>query len=101
MLALLIAPFFVMLVLWLIARHEAELSYYIIFFVVVGVSVAAFVASLFSGWLALGVYLVGMPFAIAKWCYVSLPKAALVTVLLFAFEVALNFAWAWIFSGGR
>ncbi len=36
MLGLLISPLIVMFLLWLLARHEAELSYYIIFFVVAG-----------------------------------------------------------------
>jgi hypothetical protein len=90
MLSLVISPFLVMLLLWLLARYEAELSYYIIFFVVTGVSVAAFLAGLASPWLAVGVYLIGLPLAIARWCYVSLPKAALVTVLFIAIQVGFE-----------
>ncbi len=90
MISLLLTPVIVMFLLWLLARHEAELSYYIIFFVVAGVSLAAFLAGLASPWLGLGVYLLGLPFAIAKWCYVSLPKAALVTFLFIVIQVAID-----------
>ena len=90
MLNLLLSPFIVMFLLWLLARHEAELSYYIIFFVVAGVSVAAFVGGSASPWLGLGIYLIGLPFAIARWCYVSLPKAALVTVLFIVFQIGFQ-----------
>jgi hypothetical protein len=61
MLGLLISPLIVMFLLWLLARHEAELSYYIIFFVVVGVSVLAFLATFASRWLGIAVYLIGLP----------------------------------------
>ena len=67
MLGLLLSPFLVMFLLWLLARHEAELSYYIIFFVVAGVSLAAWLASLFvSPILGIIVFLVGLPFLIAR-----------------------------------
>lgn len=90
MLSLLLSPFVVMFLLWLLARHEAELSYFIIFFVVAGVSVAAFLGGLASPWLGLGIYVIGLPLAIARWCYVSIPKAFVVTVLLLGFQVGLE-----------
>ena len=91
MLGLLLSPFIVMFLLWLLARHEAELSYYIIFFVVAGVSLAAFLASiLISPILGLVVFLIGLPFLIARYCYVSLPKAALVTILFIVLRVGLE-----------
>lgn len=93
MLGLLLSPFIVMFLLWLLARHEAELSYYIIFFVVAGVSLAAFLASLFvSPWLGLAVFVIGLPLLIARYCYVSLPKAALITVLFIVLRVGLELA---------
>ena len=98
MLGLLLSPFVVMLLLWLFARHEAELSYYIIFFVVTGVSVAAFLGGLASPWLGLGIFVLGLPFAIARWCYVSLPKAALVTVLFIVFQIVLEVVWELLLS---
>ena len=98
MISLLLSPFVVMFLLWLVARHEAELSYYIIFFVVAGVSVAAFIGGLASPWLGLGIYIIGLPIAIARWCYVSLPKAALVTVLFIAFQIGFEAAWDLILS---
>ena len=66
MLGLLISPLIVMFLLWLLARNEAELSYYIIFFVVAGVSILAFLATFASPWLGIAVYLIGLPFAIAR-----------------------------------
>ncbi len=93
MITLLLSPIIVMALLWLLARHEAELSYYIIFFVVAGVSLAAFLAGLASPWLGLGVYVIGLPFAIARWCYVSLPKAALVTFLFIVIQIGIEVVW--------
>ena len=98
MLSLLISPFIVMLLLWLLARHEAELSYQIIFFVVAGVSVAAVLGGLASPWLALGIYIIGLPLAIARWCYVSLPKAALVTILFILIQVGVEVLWGVLLS---
>jgi hypothetical protein len=93
MISLLLSPFLVMFLLWLFARHEAELNYFIIFYVVGGVSVLAFVLGLVSPWLGLAVLLLGLPFAIARWCYVSLPKAALVTFLYLATQIGLQVGW--------
>ena len=93
MISLVLSPFIVMFMLWLVARHEADLSYTTIFYVVTGVSLLAFGASLASPWLALGIYLFGLPIAIARWCYVSLPKALLVTVLFIAAQVGFSTLW--------
>lgn len=98
MISLLLSPIIVMVLLWLLARHEAELSYYIIFFVVAGVSIAAFLAGLALPWLALGVYIGGLPLAIAKWCYVSLPKAVLVTFLFILVQVGFEILWEGLLS---
>ena len=98
MLGLLISPLIVMFLLWLLARNEAELSYYIIFFVVAGVSILAFLATFASPWLGIAVYLIGLPFAIARFCYVSLPKAAVVTILFIVIQAAFNLAMRHVFS---
>lgn len=101
MLGLLISPFIVMFLLWLFARHEAELSYYIIFFVVAGVSVVASLFGFVSEWLAFAVYAVGLPLAISRWCYVSLPKAVLVTVIFIVIQVGIEFLWDILLSPAR
>jgi hypothetical protein len=98
MLGLLLSPFIVMFLLWLFVRHEAELSYYIIFFVVAGVSLAAFLGGMASPWLGLAIYIIGLPFAIARWCYVSLPKAALVTLIFIVIQVLIEIAWELLLS---
>ena len=98
MLGLLISPLIVMFLLWLLARNEAELLYYIIFFVVAGVSIQAFLATFASPWLGIAVYLIGLPFAIARFCYVSLPKAAVVTILFIVIQAAFNLAMRHVFS---
>jgi hypothetical protein len=70
----------------------------IIFFVVAGVSVLAFLATFASPWLGIAVYLIGLPFAIARFCYVSLPKAAVVAILFIVIQAAFNLAMRHVFS---
>jgi hypothetical protein len=80
-----------MVLLWLFARHEAELSYFIIFYVVAGITLLAFLASLFSIWAAIVIYIIGLPLAIARFCYISLPKALLVTLLFVVIQVGVRY----------
>jgi hypothetical protein len=87
MLSLLLSPLIIMALLWLIARHEAEISYRIIFFVVAGITLLAFALGFVSMWLSLAVYLFG------------LPKAILITILFIAILVGLDLLWDFLFPG--
>jgi hypothetical protein len=82
-----------MFLLWLFARHEAELSYYIIFFVVGGVTILAFIGGLFSPWIGIAIYLLGLPYAIGRFCYVSLAKSILVTFLFILTQIGISFTF--------
>ncbi len=96
MISLVLSPFIVMFLLWLLARHEADLSYYTIFYVVTGVSFVSFLTGLASPWIALVVFLIGLPIAIARWCYVSLPKAVLVTILFLGVQLGFSILWRFL-----
>ena len=96
MLALLINPLIVMFLLWLFARHEAELSYPIIFLVIGALTILVFLIGLQHPLIAFICYVVLLPIVITRFFYVSLPKASIITVLFLAWQLLFHLAVSYI-----
>lgn len=96
MLALLINPLIVMFLLWLFARHEAELSYVRIFLVISVLTIVVFLIGIQHPLVALVCYIVLLPIAITRFLYVTLPKAIIVTVLFLVWQLLFNLAFSYI-----
>ncbi|MGL5017530.1 MAG: hypothetical protein ACRDBP_05315 [Luteolibacter sp.] len=76
--------------LYLIARHEAEISLPVVLMITVGVSVISVLLSLFIGPFAFLVALVILAFAIQRFCYVGWPKAFAVTGIYAVTNIVLG-----------
>jgi hypothetical protein len=96
MLALLINPLIVMFLLWLFARHEAELSYPTIFLVISGLTILVFLIGLYHPLIAFICYVFLLPIVITRFFYVSLPKASIITVLFLAWQLLFHLAFGYI-----
>ena len=96
MLALLINPLIVMFLLWLFARHEAELSYIRILLIMCVLTIVVLLIGVQHPLVALICYIVLLPVAITRFLYVSLPKAIIVTVLFLAWQVLFNVAFSYV-----
>ena len=96
MLALLINPLIVMFLLWLFARHEAELSYAKLLCIVAGITLFVLLVASQKPILGLIAYVVLIPIALVRFCFVSLSKASVITVLFLAWQIAYNLAWSYL-----
>ena len=76
--------------MWVIGRHEAEMSLPIALMIAAGVSAVMWVTSAFLGLLALLIgFALGM-WAIHQFCYLGWGKSAAVTAIWFAGLIAIN-----------
>ena len=96
MLSLLINPLVLMLLLWLFARHEAELSYVKLLCIFAGITLLVLVVASQNPIIGLTVYVVLIPIALVRYCFVSLSKAIVITVIFLAWQVAYNLAWRYL-----
>lgn len=97
MLGLVINPLIIMFLLWLFARDEAELSYVNILLVTIALTMIALLIGFqyrFGGLLA---YIALLPFALTRFCYVSLAKASIVTVLFLGWQLLFAITLSSIF----
>jgi hypothetical protein len=81
-----------MFLLWLFARHEAELSYLTIFLVITALSILVFLIGLQHPLIAFICYVVVLPIVITRFFYVSLPKASIITVLFLLWQLLFHLA---------
>ena len=86
---IIISSLVVCLALFLIARHEAEISLPVILMISVGVSVVSMLLSLAIGPFAFLVALIILAFAIRRFCYIGWPKAIAVTGVYAITNIAL------------
>jgi hypothetical protein len=87
-----ISSFVLCVALYLIARHEAEISLPVILMITVGVSIVSILLSLAIGPFAFLVALVILAFAIRRFCYIGWPKAIAVTGVYAVTNIALAVA---------
>jgi len=74
-----ISSFVLCIALYLIARHEAEISLPVILMITIGVSVISMLLSIAIGPFAFLVALFILGYAVRRFCYISWPKAWAVT----------------------
>ena len=91
----------VMFLLWLFARHEAELSYARIFLVISALSILVFLIGLQHPLIAFIGYVVVLPIVITRFFYVSLPKASIITVLFLVWQLLFQIAFSYITRPSR
>lgn len=84
-----ISSFVLCVALFLIARHEAEISLPIILMITVGVSMISILLSLAIGPFAFLVALFILAYAIRRFCYISWSKAWAVTGVYAVTNIAL------------
>lgn len=91
MLEIIISAVILCAVIYLIARHEAEISLPIILIITVGVSMAGAVLSLLLGpWIGLLLTLALLSWALYRFCYLPWPKAVIVTVVYLITNIGLS-----------
>lgn len=76
--------------MYLIARHEAEISLPIVLMITVGVSIVGAILSMFIGPLGFLVSMALLAWAVHQFCYLSWPKASLVAVIYLVTNVILT-----------
>ena len=84
-----ISSFVLCIALYLIARHEAEISLPVILMITVGVSIITLLLSLAIGPFAFLVALFILAYAIRRFCYIGWPKACAVTGVYAVTNIAL------------
>jgi hypothetical protein len=87
MLGFFIAPAILWVILFFVARHQGDTSYSTLFFVSLGITVAAFVSSIYLPQFALIIAAVVSVLAIQKFCYVGWLRSFIATALYMAWMV--------------
>ena len=88
-----IAPAILWVILFLIARNQGDTSYSTLFFVSFGVSVVAFVSSIYIPPYALIVTPIVCVLAIHRFCCIGWPRSIIATVLYMVWMIV----WPFIF----
>lgn len=81
MLGFFIAPAFLWLILFLIARHQGERSYSTLFFVSLGITLVAFVCDIYIPQFAIIIVPIVCVLAIQKFCYIGWIRSIIATIL--------------------
>lgn len=90
MLSILISALILCAALFLIARHEAEISLPVILLIAVGTSLVSALLSLVHPFLGLAGLLLALPWAIQRFCYVGWGKAFVTTGIYLVSGFLLN-----------
>ena len=94
MLGFFIAPAFLWLILFFVARDQGDTSYSTLFFVSLGISVVALVSSIYIPQFAIIVVPIVCVLAIHKFCYIGWLRSIIATVLYMVFLTA----WSVLFD---
>ena len=86
-------PILLMFLMWLFARHEAELSYVKIFFATAPISLLAIITCHSHPVFAFIAYLVLLPFVLTKFLYVSFLKSCLITISAIAISLLVDISF--------
>jgi hypothetical protein len=84
MLGFFLDPAILWLILFFVARHGTERSYFTLFFVSVGITVVAFLSSIYIPQFAVFVIPIVSVLALRRFCNVGWGRAVVVTVLFVA-----------------
>ncbi len=76
--------------LWLVARHEAELSFPRILLLSVGITVLSLLLSLAIGAFALPLIIAATAYGLVRFCYVTWTQAWIVTGIYLATQIGLS-----------
>ena len=89
MISILVSTLVLCIAMYLIARHEAEISFPIILMICVGINVLGGVLGMFIGPLALIFTIALLALSLRKFCYLPWPKAFAVTGIYLTTNVIL------------
>lgn len=92
MLGLLLNPLILMLLMYWLARHEADLAFYKAFLICFLVSLVVFAAGLAIGSFSLLIYALLLPWALVQFCYLRWKTAFLVFGIFFVYQILLSLA---------
>ena len=90
MLQIILSALILCISMYLIARHEAEISLPVILMITVGVTVVGAILGMMIGPLALLVCLALLAWALHRFCYLSWPKASIVTAIYLVSNIVLS-----------
>lgn len=88
MISLLLDPLILLLFMWLLARHEADFSYLKLLLITLCIALIANGLGMLNPWLGLISYIILIPLALHRFCYITLKSAVLITALFIVWQVA-------------
>jgi hypothetical protein len=93
MIRLVVDPAVLLVIMWIVARHNAELHFLTAFLVVVGVGVCSALLGALHPLVGLLGYIVILPLALVRLCCLSLKQAFIVTGLFAAWLISCEVIW--------
>ena len=93
MIGLVLHPGVLIVIMWLVARHNAELNFLTAFLVIFGVSVCSALLGTLHPIAGLVGFIVLLPLALIRFCYLGLKQAFVVTGLFAGWLLAYELLW--------
>jgi hypothetical protein len=90
MIALVLNPLVLIALMWLLARHEADMSYLKVFGIVFAISIIALLLALVHPLVGMLGYLILIPLALHRFCYVRLTRALAITGLFIVWQIVFR-----------
>ena len=93
MIGLVVHPVVLIVIMWLVARHSAELNFFTALLVTIGVSVCSALLGALHPIIGLVGFIVILPFALVKFCYLTLKQAFIVTGIFTTWLIVYQLFW--------
>lgn len=87
MISLVLDPLVLLLLMWLFARHDADFSYLKVLLITFCVAIIASFLASFHPIIGSASYVVLIPFALHRFCYISLKQAFIITGIFMAWQI--------------
>jgi hypothetical protein len=93
MIGLVLQPIVLIVIMWIVARHDAELNFLTALLVVIGTGFCSAMLAALHPIAGLAGYVIILPLALVRFCYLSLKQAAIVTGIFAVWLVGWHVLW--------
>ena len=85
-----------LVIMWIIAKNNAEFSFLTTVLVIVGINICGALLSLIHPLAGLLAYFIILPLALVRYCYLSIIQGLIVAVIYFVWLIAFHVAWEYL-----
>ena len=80
-------------IMWIVAKNNAEFSFFTTVLVIVGINICGALLGLIHPLAGLLAYFIILPLALVRFCYLSIKQGLIVAGIYFVWLIAFHVAW--------